>query len=82
MTSQEIFVGTYGHEMALYYAPGSLDDLLPEQGCSYGVDMFPTTAGANTLHLLDWLDFQGGQIQQPMVHWKVGLDTGSRSSHG
>ena len=43
----DIFVGTYGHEVGLYYAPGSLDDLLPTEGCVYGVDMFPTTAGAN-----------------------------------
>ena len=47
----EIFVGTYGHEMTLYYAPGSLDDLLPGQGCTYGVDMFPTTAGENASSL-------------------------------
>ena len=43
----EIFVGTYGHEVGLYYAPGSLDDLLPSDGCVYGADMFPTTAGTN-----------------------------------
>ena len=43
----EIFVGTYGHEVGLYYAPGNLDDLLPTDGCVYGTDMFPTTAGAN-----------------------------------
>ena len=39
------FVGTYGHEISLFFAPGKLDDLIPTDGCSYGVDMFPTSAG-------------------------------------
>ena len=43
----EIFVGTYGHEVGLFHAPGTLDDLKPTDGCVYGADMFPTTAGAN-----------------------------------
>ena len=45
----EIFVGTYGHEMA--FTTLGLDDLLPDRG-AYGVDMFPT-AGAMVLHSLD-----------------------------
>ena len=55
----EIFVGTYGHDMALYYAPGTLDDLVPSQGCAYGVDMFPTTAGANASSLAGLVGYPG-----------------------
>ena len=41
------FLGTYGHEVSLYYAPSSLNDLIPSEGCVYGNDAFPTYAGAN-----------------------------------
>jgi len=41
----DLFVGTYGHEISLFFAPGKLDDLIPTDGCVYGVDMFPTSAG-------------------------------------
>ena len=37
--------GTFGHEVHLYHAPDALNDLLPEVGCSVGVDMFPISAG-------------------------------------
>ncbi len=40
-----VFPGTYGHEVALYYAPGNLDDLLLNEGCQYGLDILPQTAG-------------------------------------
>jgi hypothetical protein len=48
-TNDEVsyFPGTFGHEMVLYYAPGNLDDLLPSEGCVYGLDMFPVSAGSN-----------------------------------
>ncbi len=41
-----VFNGTYGHQVALYYAPGNLDDLLLNEGCFYGLDMFPTSGGS------------------------------------
>ena len=41
------YAGTYGHEVALYHAPGGLSDLMPISGCVYGADMFPIGAGAN-----------------------------------
>lgn len=66
-TSTETFVGTYGHEVALYYAPSSLDDLLPNSGCIYGLDMFPTTAGENGSSL-------EGLVGYPS--WSNGLDNG------
>lgn len=40
-----VFPGTYGHEVALYFAPGNLDDLLLNEGCQYGLDIFPKTGG-------------------------------------
>ncbi len=40
-------LGTYGHEVSLFYAPSSLNDLIPTDGCAAGVDPFPITAGSN-----------------------------------
>lgn len=65
--STETFVGTFGHEVALYYAPSSLDDLFPKSGCVYGLDMFPTTAGENGSSL-------EGLVGYPS--WSNGIDNG------
>ena len=53
------FLGTYGHEMSLYYAPSSLNDLIPSEGCVYGNDAFPTVAGGNASSFDGLVGFPG-----------------------
>lgn len=71
-------VGTYGHELAFFYAPGSLEDLLPESGCVYGAEMFPIDAGVNGSSLdglqgyPQWANpNSGGELQGGFGYWFV-----------
>ena len=63
----EQFHGTYGHEMFFYHAPSSLNDLLPQDGCVYGLDVFSTSAGSNASSL-------EGLVGYP--EWQYGEESG------
>lgn len=63
----EQFHGTYGHELFFYHAPSSLNDLLPQEGCVYGMDVFSTSAGANASSL-------EGLVGYP--EWQYGEESG------
>ena len=72
----ELAVGTYGHELALFYAPTSLIDLLPAEGCVYGAEMFPIDAGANGSSLEGLQGFpqwsnslNSGELQGAFGYW-------------
>lgn len=74
----ETVVGTYGHELSLAYAPGSLEDLMPASGCVYGAEMFPGDAGANGSSLENLQGFpqwsnsiDGGELQGAFGYWSV-----------
>lgn len=71
-------VGTYGHELAFFYEPNSLEDLLPASGCVYGAEMFPSSAGANGSSLEGLQGFpqwsntvNGGELQGAFGYWFV-----------
>ena len=73
-----ITVGTYGHELALFYAPNSLEDLLPDSGCVYGAEMFPIDAGSSSSALEGLQGFpqwsnslDGGELQGGGGYWFV-----------
>jgi hypothetical protein len=70
------YPGTFGHEVILYHAPGSLSDLLPENGCEFGVDMFPNSAGEGAMPIEGLEDFpewnstvDSGEMQGDFGYW-------------
>ena len=70
------YPGTFGQEVVLYHAPASLSDLLPVEGCEYGVDMFPDNAGSGAAPIDGLSNFpewdstvDSGELQGGFGYW-------------